>query len=182
MTFADKLTLLRIVLVPVFLSLLSYSKANPVLLYWALAVFILAVLTDFFDGLVARIKNEKSELGAALDPFADKLLMISAFVSLYLLKFAIPLWAVLIMVSRDLLILFGTFFLYFLKIEVKIIPTAWGKLTTALQMAAAIAVILDLYLSFWIICSAVFFTLISGFDYLRKGVRIVNVAEAENSG
>ena len=102
MNFADKISILRILLIPVFVFLLIvYSRLNlEYLKYTAVGVFILAVLTDFFDGLVARIKKEKSEIGKVIDPLADKLLLITSFVTLYFLRFPIPWWVVLIIVSN----------------------------------------------------------------------------------
>ncbi|RKY39739.1 MAG: CDP-diacylglycerol--glycerol-3-phosphate 3-phosphatidyltransferase, partial [Candidatus Omnitrophota bacterium] len=109
MSFADKLSLVRIIFVPIFVSLLLYSKSFPFLKKIAIGVFVLAVLSDFLDGLVARIKKEKSSIGVVLDPLADKLLLITAFITLYLLKVFPypPLWLVIIVVSRDFIILLG---------------------------------------------------------------------------
>jgi len=125
MSFADKLSITRIILIPVFISLLLYSKSFPFLKKIAMGVFVLAVLSDFLDGLVARIKKEKSSIGVVLDPLADKLLLLSAFITLYFLKFNLPLWLVLIVVSRDFIILLGIVILTFLKIEVSISPSVW---------------------------------------------------------
>ncbi len=125
MSFADKLSALRILLIPVFVSLLIYSRGHAFLRYWAVAVFTLAVLSDFFDGLVARVKKEKSQLGQIIAPLADKLLLLSAFISLYLLHFNIYLWVVLVVVSRDIIILLGVVILHFLKIEITISPSWW---------------------------------------------------------
>jgi cardiolipin synthase len=140
----------------------------------------MAVLTDFFDGLVARIKKEKSKIGEVIDPLADKLLLLTAFISLYALrnslplKFKIPLWVVLVIVSRDLIILPGVLILYFLKIEIPIAPSAWGKLTTFFQMITILAVIMDLPFSNTVWCAAVVFTLISGIGYFTRGIKSIN--------
>ena len=143
MSLADKISSVRIVLIPVFISLLIYSRYHPVLRYFAVGVFILAVLSDFFDGLVARIKKEKSELGQIIDPLADKLLLLSAFISLYLLHFNIYLWVVLVVVSRDLIIFFGVIILNRLKAEVAITPSIFGKLTTFSQMFTILWILRD---------------------------------------
>lgn len=176
MSFADKLSSLRIILIPFFISLLIYSRSNPNLKYITLAVFMLAVLTDFFDGLVARIKNEKTELGKVIDPLADKLFLLTAFTSLYLLKFGIPLLLVLVVVSRDLIILLGIVIINFLKIKVSIQPSIWGKLTTFCQMFAILVVLLEkqALLGQIVFTVAIFFTVYSGIDYVARGVRSVN--------
>lgn len=153
--------------------------------YAALGVFTIAVLSDFFDGLVARIKKEKSDIGAVIDPLADKLLLIVAFVSLYLLQphvpsiARIPLWVVLVVVSRDLIILLGIASLHFLKIEIVIAPTFWGKLTTLFQMSTIFSVLLNFFLSPYIWILAVVCTIISGIEYIKSGMHSLNTAEAQ---
>ncbi len=181
MSLADKLSSVRIVLIPVFVSLLIYSRYHSFLRYLAVGVFVLAILSDFFDGLVARIKKEKSELGQIIDPLADKLLLLSAFVSLYLLHFNIYLWLVLVVVSRDLIILFGVVILHLLKIEVTITPSIFGKLTTFFQMFTILWVLLGAPHYFFISLGAVVFTLVSGVDYFLRGVKAVN-AKNNSSG
>lgn len=181
MSFADKISSVRIILIPVFVSLLIYSKTQPVLRYFAVAVFILAILSDFFDGMVARIKKEKSELGQIIDPLADKLLLLTAFVTLLLLsQFHIYLWLVLIVVSRDLIILFGFLILKMLKIEVIISPSIWGKFTTFSQMVTILWILLGIPYYFYISLVAALFTLFSGLDYFLRGVKAVN-AEVNSS-
>ena len=174
MSLADKLTTIRIVLIPIFVSLLIYSRSYAVLRHVATAVFILAVLSDFFDGLAARIRKEKSDFGQILDPLADKLLLLTAFVSLYFLKFDIYLWLVLIVVSRDLIILLGFIILNFLKAEVNISPSIWGKFTTFSQMFTILWILIDIPYHFFICLLAAIFTLISGVDYFIRGVKAIN--------
>lgn len=181
MSLADKLTILRILLIPVFVSLLFYFDVNrPYLRYVLLLVFGVAVLTDFFDGLVARIKKEKSEIGQVIDPLADKLLLLTAFIALYALRrslpleFQIPLWVVLVVVSRDILILLGVGILYFLKIEIPIAPSMWGKLTTFFQMFTVLSVIMNISFSNFIWTAAVIFTLISGAGYFTRGFKSIS--------
>jgi cardiolipin synthase len=174
MTFADKVSLVRIILIPVFVSLLIYSRSRPFLNIVAVGVFILAVLSDFFDGLVARIKKEKSELGQIIDPLADKLLLLTAFISLYLLHFKIYLWVVLVVVSRDLVILLGVVILHFLKVDLVISPSIWGKLTTFFQMFTVLWILIGIPCHFSICLLVVIFTLISGADYFFRGVKALN--------
>ncbi|MDP2922536.1 MAG: CDP-alcohol phosphatidyltransferase family protein [Candidatus Omnitrophota bacterium] len=193
MSFADKVTILRILLIPIFVSFLFYfDEKHLYLRYVLLGVFGLAVLTDYFDGLVARIKKEKSEIGQVIDPLADKLLLLTAFIALYALRKSlplssnIPLWVVLIIVSRDLIILLGVMILYFLKIEVPIAPSMWGKLTTFFQMLTVLWVIMDVPFSVGILgyknipfsaviwTVAVIFTLISGAGYFTRGIKSIN--------
>jgi len=181
MNFADRLSLLRIILIPVFVSLLFYFNSQHIYLRYAIiSVFGIAVLSDFFDGLVARIKHEKSDIGQVIDPLADKLLMLSAFISFYALrnslplKFNIPLWVVLVVVSRDLVILLGVAMLHFLKIEVPITPSIWGKFTTFFQMLTILSVLFNFFLSSFIWTTAVIVTLISGGEYFLRGVKVIS--------
>lgn len=178
-TFADKLSLLRILLIPVFVSLLMYSQSDDRLRYFALGVFIAAVLTDFFDGLAARIRKDKSRIGKVLDPLADKLLLLTAFVCLYALDFRIPLWLVLIVVSRDLIILLGVMILNFLKVEIAIAPSMWGKLTTFFQMLTVMLILLGQDAKFmqFVWLGTVLFTVISGIGYFVRGVSLVQKAQ-----
>jgi cardiolipin synthase len=180
MSLADKITAIRIVLIPVFVSLLIYSRSHVYLKDIATAVFILAVLSDFFDGLVARIKKEKSDIGQVIDPLADKLLLFTAFISLYVLReflplrYKIPLGVVLVVVSRDLIIFLGFLILRFLKIDVTIAPSTLGKVTTFLQMFTILSVLMNFVFSPVIWWAAAILTLISGTDYFLRGVKAVN--------
>ncbi|MBN3040186.1 MAG: CDP-alcohol phosphatidyltransferase family protein [Candidatus Omnitrophica bacterium] len=175
MSLADKVSSIRIILIPVFVSLLIYSQSKPSLRTLAVIVFVLAILSDFFDGLVARIKKEKSELGQIIDPLADKLLMLTAFITLYLLpNFTIYLWLVLVVVSRDIIMLLGFIILHFLKIEITITPTMWGKLTTFFQMFTILWILIGWPHYFFICLFAVLFTLISGLDYFLRGAKEIN--------
>lgn len=180
MNFADKVSLSRIFFIPIFVSLLIYSQTNHFLKDAALGIFILAVLSDFFDGLAARIKKEKSDFGQIIDPLADKLLLLTAFISLYVLRhnlpltFKMPLGVVLFVVSRDLIILLGVIILYLLKIEVIITPSIWGKLTTFFQMFTILSLLINLPFFRWVYTTAIIFTLISGIDYFLRGVKVLN--------
>jgi cardiolipin synthase (CMP-forming) len=99
-TLANQLTLLRMLLIPAFVLLVVYGYFG-----WALSVFILAGVTDALDGLIARLAHQKTDLGAWLDPAADKLLLVSAFVVLTLpnigLVNRIPIWLTVLVISRD---------------------------------------------------------------------------------
>lgn len=106
------LTTLRILLIPVFVTLLVYRRAGL-----ALLVFCLASLTDLLDGYIARVQGLQTRLGAFLDPVADKLLLTSGFVTLTWLK-VIPFWITAVVVSRDVVLSIGV-----LVIHVAGVPT-----------------------------------------------------------
>ncbi|HEX7229627.1 MAG TPA: CDP-diacylglycerol--glycerol-3-phosphate 3-phosphatidyltransferase [Candidatus Binatia bacterium] len=167
------LTLLRILTIPVFLEFLSYR------FFWeALLVFAIGGFTDFLDGFVARWMNQQTPLGAYLDPVADKLLVITSFVMLGSMG-GIPLWLVIVVVARDLLLVLGYAIIYFLvgeRLEVK--PTVVGKWSTTLQLLtlAVALVTLDqpkllptLTLDVFVAVTAVL-TVLSGCQYLYRGL------------
>ena len=113
LTLANKLTIGRILAVPFFIaSVIYYTPERDYLRYVALGIFCLAILTDVIDGYVARTQNQKTVSGAILDPLADKFLLISAFVCLYQVKElalpqSIPLSILLVVISRDAILIFG---------------------------------------------------------------------------
>jgi len=177
MNIPNFLSLLRIILVPVFVIFIiqdSYIKA--------LIVFTIAGLTDALDGTLARLLNEQTKLGAFLDPLADKLLLSTSFISLSIFGL-IPGWLTVIVISRDFIILLGIVILSMMSITYEIHPIFVSKITTALQIGT---VFLTLFLkSFhysivshdliiilsWLTAS---FTIISGLWYIFIGINFIN--------
>ncbi len=172
MNFANKISIFRILSVPFFIASLYYSQGKGYLRLLAFIIFMVAVISDAVDGYIARKSKQKSKAGLVLDPLADKMLLESAFICLYLLN-EFPFWVVLIVVTRDILILLGVVVIYLVKQEINVSSTARGKLTTTFQVSAVIAVLLRwkiAYIFWWL---AVIFTVISGIDYLKKGFKIL---------
>lgn len=166
-------TLIRIVTIPFFLVLLSSG-----LYLEALIVFIVSGLTDALDGAVARIMRQQTSLGAYLDPMADKLLVMSSFIMLGLMG-AIPSWMAVLVVSRDIIILFGYGVIYFLVEERLIVqPSLIGKLTTVFQLVTVGVVLLFLYdpqftvawLDDFLIFTTALTTVVSGFQYIYRAL------------
>src|SRR5712692_608218 len=108
MGLANWLTLLRILLIPVFVTLLVYRRPGVALLVFAVAAF-----TDLLDGWVARRHKDESTLGAFLDPTADKLLLTASFITLTYLK-ALPFWIAAVVISRDVILVVGALLIYML--------------------------------------------------------------------
>jgi len=177
MNFANKISTFRILSVPFFIaSLIYYTPEKDFLRFIALAIFGLGVISDAVDGYIARTTKQQSKAGLVLDPLGDKLLLVSAFICLNLIdKFPLgirfPLWVTLIVVSRDALILMGAMVVYIVKQNIDISPTRWGKFTTTFQMTSVIAVLLQWRLAYFFWWIAVFFTLISGVDYIKRGFK-----------
>lgn len=188
MNFANKISTFRILTVPFFVaSLIYYTPEKDYLRFVALGIFIVGVFSDAIDGYIARKSQQISKAGLVLDPLGDKLLLISAFISLYLINnfpagIKFPLWVALIAISRDVIILLGAVVTFIIKQNINISPTRWGKLTTTFQMVSVITVLMQWRISslFWSI--AVFFTVISGVDYIRRGFKILyGVDNSSNS-
>jgi len=177
MNFANKISIFRILTVPFFIAcIIYYSPERPYLLYTALGLFILAAVSDAADGYIARRSQQISRAGMILDPLGDKLLLMSAFICLNLttrLEIRFPLWVILIVVSRDLIILLGVAVIYMVRQRMDVLPTRWGKCTTVSQVLAVLAVLLQLKFSFVFWWIAVFFSLLSGMNYVKIGFRIL---------
>jgi len=177
--FANKISAFRILSVPFFISsLIYYSPQRDYLRFVALGIFILGVFSDAVDGYIARKSNQKSKAGLILDPLGDKLLLVSAFICLYLtnefpLGVKFPLWVALIVISRDVIIILGAVVIFIIKQNIEILPTRWGKLTTTFQMLSVIAVLIQFRFSYFFWSIAVFFTIVSGVDYIRRGFKIL---------
>jgi len=175
MNLANKITIFRILLTPFFIAaVLYYTEARPYLRFAALGIFALASFTDAIDGGIARSRNQITDLGTVLDPIADKLLIASAFISLSIIKtipqdLRIPAWAVLTVISRDIIIILGSAIIYFMKGHVAIEPSWLGKITTFFQMIAILAILAVFKYNKFFIYPAVFFTILSGIDYIWRG-------------
>jgi cardiolipin synthase len=128
LTLPNFLTLLRIIAVPVFLILVSNHHYGA-----ALVIFMSAGITDTIDGVIARLMDSKSALGASLDPLADKLLLVSSFLSLTWIG-AVPPWLMILVLTRDAVILSGYLAIYFVSTPIEVNPTAVGKLNTGMEM------------------------------------------------
>ncbi len=170
MTLANRITIIRIALIPIFVILFLQQGKYPVLANWTLAVFAFAIFTDFLDGLAARLKKQKTQLGSFLDPLADKLLLLATFI---LLAYTgrIELWIFVTVFSRDLLIVLGWTILYILTSSSTIEPRILGKISTFLQMISAITLLFPIpeVFAYWIVRVMVFFTITSAMDYLWSG-------------
>jgi cardiolipin synthase len=133
MTISTMLTIARILLVPIIiLSMVLHAWGTAFLL------FVAAAITDILDGALARLRNERTLLGAGLDPIADKFLVVSCFFTLGFMQtplLPIPHWFVLIVLIKELILICGAFYLYFKTGLIEIQPTRLGKITTGIQVS-----------------------------------------------
>jgi cardiolipin synthase len=176
LTIPNIITLARILLTPLFIILLiqgSYRKA--------LAIFILAGVSDLADGLIARTLKQRSRLGAYLDPMADKILMSASFVTLSIYR-QIPSWLTVIVLSRDVALALGVLIFKLADYQLAIKPSLAGKLTTTLQVATVLLVLVGkiwgvppllLPVCFWLTGGL---TAISGIQYVYGGLKQVSLA------
>ena len=174
MNWANRLTIFRIILAPVFITAILYHRLNL-----ALAVFVAAALTDALDGYIARTFDQKTQLGMIMDPIADKMLILSAFVSFSLVKglpayLKMPVYVPMIVISRDVIILLGALVIYLHNGSIKVNPTVLGKVTTVFQMITVIALLIQFVHSSWLWNATVVLTVISGLDYIRIGSKQIN--------
>jgi cardiolipin synthase (CMP-forming) len=135
LTIPNLITLARILLTPLFIIFLIQKRYQP-----ALGIFVLAGLSDLADGLIARRWGQKSPLGTFLDPLADKLLMGSSFITLSI-AYLIPPWLTVIVLSRDLILVFGVTLFKLVHLPVVVQPSLAGKLCTATQVSTVLLVL-----------------------------------------
>lgn len=155
MNFPNLITLIRIFLVPLFfIALVSYQPGREKYRVIALALFVLASVTDALDGFLARVTHSRTELGRFLDPLADKFLLLSGYLGLFFvpaLVYRPPLWITVTIVFRDFVIVTGLIVLFLLTGRIRVQPNLLGKFTTGFQMATFVLILLDLKIAvpFW---------------------------------
>ncbi len=175
------LTVLRILVTPLFVILLIRDMHG-----YALLVFVLAGVSDGLDGLIARMYNQRSDLGAILDPIADKLLLSAAYICLGILR-DIPGWLAVVVISRDVTIVVGVAVLAFTNIRFDIRPSLISKWTTVSQILTVAVTLLDLRFGkagavlpalYWM---TVIVTVISGLHYTYIGLHILQTGMGDDS-
>ena len=186
-TLPNLLTMFRMVLIPVFVSLLFYQK-----FLLALAVFVIAGITDGLDGLLARRFNQKSQLGTILDPIADKLLLVTSFIVLSLPSISpkplppshlpVPFWVTTAVISRDIFIIVGAAAINIVTGFRSFRPSWLGKVNTTVQILSIVSILIAASIPSWIsgyylptVYVTVFaLAVISGAHYLFFASRLLN--------
>lgn len=193
MNLANKLTLIRIVLVPVFLVFIAYQDL-PYGSVIATLIFIIASVTDQLDGYIARSRNQVTNFGKFMDPLADKLLVTAALISLVELQL-VPAWAAIVIIAREFAV---SGLRTIAASEGKVIAASWwGKIKTVIQIIAIVLLLLQVniinspgikelvagngflrtffvYVPDIFLYLAVAITIISGIDYFRKNKNVIN--------
>ena len=190
-TFANQLTFLRLVAIPLFI--ISLFTNRPRL---ALAIFMAAGLTDALDGLIARYLRQTTALGAFLDPLADKLMITAAFIVLtvpdhpkalpdYIAANHIPIWLTILTISRDTFIVITATLLYFVYGIRRFPPTVLGKATTFMEIVTVLCFLLynvrgrQADVLIWLSWVTVTLVVASGFHYIYRIGDMVHAAQLE---
>ena len=185
LTLANQITILRIMLIPVFVLLIVYGRLGA-----ALAVFLVAGITDAIDGLIARLTSHPTSIGAWLDPMADKLLLVTTFVVLTLpqieLTNHVPIWLTVLVISRDIVIVAVVAIVNLAVGPRTFRPSLLGKLATATFILANVVIMYFNWLmeksplvdgAIWL---ALILTLVSSGDYFFRLRRLINVPPASS--
>ena len=175
MNLPNKLTILRLIMIPFFVAALLYDGgANQNMRYVAAALFIIASLTDMLDGKIARKYNLVTNFGKFMDPLADKLLVCSALICMIELR-ELPAWMVIIIISREFII--SGFRLVASDNGVVIAASYWGKFKTTFQMIGVVLLIFNIpalsTLTTIIVWIALALTVISLVDYIVKNAGVL---------
>lgn len=175
MNLPNKLTILRVIMIPFFVfSLLVYDGTNQCLRYVAAVIFVVASLTDLLDGKIARKYNLVTNFGKFMDPLADKLLVCSALICMVELN-QLPAWMVIVIISREFII--SGFRLVASDKGVVIAASYWGKWKTTFQMIGVVLLILNIeklsVVTTIVIWIALILTVISLIDYIVKNIGVL---------
>jgi cardiolipin synthase len=176
----NTLTVVRILLTPLLIIFLLREWYIP-----ALVVFTIAGVSDGLDGFLARYFNQRTALGAYLDPIADKLLLMAAYTTLAVLE-CLPNWLAVVVISRDVIIGLGMVTCSITNAKVEINPSKVSKLTTVIQLLTIFITLLDPHIAvahswkyylYWITVAV---TILSGLDYIYKGLHILQDSLGHN--
>lgn len=189
MTLANKITILRILILPFFIvEVLDYrASGDEINRFLAILAFAAAAITDGVDGYIARRYNQRSELGAVLDPLADKLLLVSGLILLSLdykghLE-ELPSWLLGTALGRDAIIALGLGVIHFTCGKVVVQPRISGKVATVFQMVTIVWVLLkwDSGVLHYLCLAAAVFTGISGAYYVADGIRQLSASPSSTA-
>lgn len=188
LTYANQLTILRMIFIPCFVLLLIYGHAKV-----AMLVFILAGITDALDGLLARELGQKTSLGSFLDPMADKLLLTAAFVTLTLPSVPVaahlPIWLTVLTISRDLVIALSALIIHLQTGHTSFPPSFLGKCTTTAQLiTVGVCLLANFALDFAaaflpiVVSLTLLLTILSGLHYFYRSVKWIEQYQRATRG
>lgn len=169
MNIPNLLTIFRLFITSFFILAIQYGKFTI-----ALWLFVIQAITDLLDGFLARVLGEKTSLGALLDPLADKAMLVSSFIVLYI-KDVVPFWVTFIVLTRDIVLTVGYLILCKLFGKIEIIPSVLGKITTFCQIGTVVYVLWSDARSYqdFFFYPTIALTIITGLHYIYQGVIII---------
>jgi len=182
MTIPNLVTAIRIILAPVFIIFLINDDLTS-----ALILFLLCMASDCADGMIARLLNQKSRLGSYLDPLADKLLLLAAFIVLAA-RGNLPSWLTVMVIARDIMILLGVLVIFLNGFNLRIKPSIISKINTCFQFTTVVAVLSGRYLPLpdaiyvSLYYATALFTITSGLDYMRYGFQMMGEGAMNHKG
>jgi len=196
LTLANKITILRLMGIPVFILMLVYyemglreGQATELYRAAALAVFVAVALTDALDGYVARTRGEVTHLGKILDPLADKSLLLSGLIlltrpSMPSIAPHIPVWFALLVISRDVVLILGSVLIHTVVGHIEVTPRIPGKAATFFQMVAVTWVLAGWPVKSFmaVVAAAGIFTFVSWVQYVIDGTRQLEKAPTHHHG
>lgn len=171
LSIPNVITFIRIVIIPLFVTALIYARID-----YALFLFIGAAVSDMLDGVLARITNQQTLLGAFLDPLADKFLLMTSFIMFSVYGW-IPRWMTVTVISRDLIVMMGWLLLYLLYDITKVEPSFTGKAAIAAQLVLIAYILFSLTVrgfqppQMWMLLGVALLTVVSGLQYIYRGLR-----------
>lgn len=199
LTWANRITVTRILLIVPFIILMLHNhdgRYGTLYRYIALGVFVVMSVSDGVDGYLARKYNQMTRLGSFLDPMADKLLMASALLlmasdSACIKGFELPDWVVVLILGKDVFLLIGFLIVYFLTLQVRIVPAYVGKVATVLQLSMVTGILIAPEISntiegwIWVLrslwWSAAATAIIATLMYIRTGIKYIEEFESQHS-
>lgn len=179
LNLANRLTLGRIVAIPFFsAAVLYYSPDKDYLRFVALAIFLFAGILDLLDGYVARHYGQITRAGSILDPLADKLLVMSAFICLHLIRKDLPIhfpvWFVVFVISRDVILMLGALVMQIVKGNLHPKPSTWGKVGTFVQICSVVVLLLQWPYAPWVWYAATAVSAVAVLQYVRHGLQTLS--------
>jgi cardiolipin synthase len=180
LTLPNAITFVRILIIPVFVMALLYKRYN-----YALMLFIAAGASDLLDGLLARTTNQKTELGAFLDPLADKILLVTSFI-LFSVYSWIPTWLTIIVISRDVIVILGWVVFYLLYGVTQVKPSLFGKAAITSQLILIAYTLLSINImsvpapADWMLWCVAMLTVVSCIHYSYRGLSRENERQKGN--
>ncbi|KAB3535289.1 CDP-diacylglycerol--glycerol-3-phosphate 3-phosphatidyltransferase [Alkaliphilus pronyensis] len=176
MNLPNTITVLRFLLIPIF-TMVFFSGSSYAVIY-SVVIFMLAGFTDMLDGYIARKYNLVTKWGQAMDPLADKLMQLTVLVCFTIKKF-LPIWILLVVAIKEILMVLGGLFLYTKKGKIVIPANKYGKIATVVFYIAIIWVAFELSFYTYLTWSAVLFTAYAFIQYAREALKAIKIKGTE---